>query len=159
MRYKQHTVWTWHDSEGVIRFVGYGMYDDDLGHPAVARFNERFNGDSELDMWLQSLDEEPTRKTFGNEVISFQEAIGFTVGLRAKHADTLLKSRGPSSYAGGHPKKGVYRFDMNDLSKCDVFESVREAAKAIGKNPSTVTRWCKDPKNEGWGYIDGDVET
>lgn len=157
MRHKAHTVWTWQDVEGVVRFAGYGMYLEK--HPAVERFARRFEGDSELDVWLQSLDGEPKRRTFGHEVVSLEEAVGFVMGLRAKFADTLLKSRGPSTYSGGHPKKGVYRFCAKDISKCEAYESVREAAKDMNCNPSTITRWCQDPKNVAWGYIDGDVET
>jgi len=157
LRFKNHTVWTWLDADDVVRFAGYGQYID--AHPAVNRFAARFDADSELDIWLQSLDEEPKRVAFGNDVISLEEAIGFVMGLRAKFAETLLKSRGPASYSGGHPKKGVYRFCAEDISKCEAFTSVREAAKAMECNPSTITRWCSDPKNVAWGYIDGDVET
>jgi hypothetical protein len=131
------------------------MYID--AHPAITRFAGRFDGDSELDTWLQSLDEEPKRVTFGNDVISFEEAIGFVMGLRAKFAETLLKSRGPASYSGGHPKKGVYRFCAEDITKCAAYTSVRETAKAMGCNPSTITRWCTDPKNVAWGYIVDDL--
>jgi hypothetical protein len=128
-------------------------------HPAIARFAKRGESDSELDIWLQSLDNEPNRVTFGNEVVSLEEAIGFVMGLRAKFAETLLKSRGPSSYSGGHPKKGVYRFYAEDITKCEAYLSVREAAKAMNCNPSTISRWCGDRKNVAWGFIDGDLET
>ena len=157
MRSKNHTVWTWQDADDVVRFAGYGQYMDK--HPAIDRFEKRHEGDSELDLWLQSCDEEPKRTTFGQEVVSLEEAIGFVMGLRSKFAETLLKSRGPSSYAGGNPKKGVYRFCATDISKCEAYPSVREAAKAMECNPSTITRWCQDPKNVAWGYIDGEVET
>jgi len=154
---KQHTVWTWHDDEDVVRFAGWGKFIDE--HPAITRFNERHERDADIDLWLQSLDEEPTRKTYGAEVVSLEEAVGFVMGLRNRYVDTLLASRGPSSYTGGHPRKGVYRFCATDLTKCDAFASVRDAAKAMGCNPSTITRWCKDPKNVGWGHLDGKVET
>lgn len=157
MRYKQHTVWTWLDADDVVRFANYGMYLET--HPAIARFANRFQSDSELDIWLQSLDGEPRRETFGHEVVSLEEAIGFVMGLRAKFAETLLKSRGPSSYSGGHPKKGVYRFCAEDISRCEAYASVREAAKAMNCNPSTISRWCTDPKNVAWGFIQEDVET
>ena len=151
MRHKAHTVWTWLDADSVVRFAGYGMYID--AHPAITRFAARFDNDSEVDSWLQSLDEEPKRETFGNDVISLGEAIGFTMGLRQKFAATILRSRGPASYSGGHPKRGVYKFDAEDVTQCAAFTSVRDAAKAVGCNPSTVTRWCTDAKNIVWGYL------
>ena len=154
MRPKQHTVWTWKDTEKVVRFVGYGMYT--IRHPAKEQFYGRFLGNSELQRWLQSLDDEPARETYGNQVVSLEEAMGFAMGLRTRYAETLLKSRDPASYSGGHPKRGVYRFCADDVSQCMAYDSVRKAAKAMACNPSTVTRWCKDPNNTTWGYIVGD---
>jgi len=154
MRPKNHTVWIWTDYEGVVRHVGYGSYDG--GHPAASRFKARHDDDSELDLWLRSLDSEPTRKTFGDSVVSLDEAIGFAMGLKVKHAETILKSRGPQSYCGGGPSKGVYYYNPHDLSKCNSFESVRAASRAVGANPSTVSRWCNDKKNEAWGFFDND---
>jgi len=156
MKPKQYTVWTWSDHEGVIRYVGYGKFATQ--HPAETRWNRRFESDSELDLWLRSRISEPTRRTFGPHTVGESEALAFVVGLRNLNKDTLLKGRGPGSYSGGHPTKSVYRFWADDVGKSESWPSVRAAARSVGCDPSTVSRWCRDPANDRWGFVTDVIE-
>lgn len=152
---KSYTVWLWFDDSGDVRHVGYGQFLRGVAHPARIRWEEsRTNeSDSPLDLWLCDYPIcEPRRETFGPTVMSESEAVGLCAGLRARHKETVLKTRGLNSYAGGHPKRGVYRFS-EDLNKCAAYESVRDAARSVDVNASTVTRWCQDDTNPEWGYL------
>lgn len=144
-------VWIWRDSDGVERFAGYGAFGDI--HPAVLRWQARHKDDSELGLWLQTLDEEPDRENYGPRVMGVVSALEAVLGLRKRYEATLLKTRGLSTYRGGHPSRVVYFLDDED-DDVRYFNSVREASRAVGRNASTVTRWCNDPRRMNWGYLD-----
>jgi hypothetical protein len=152
---RAHTVWIWKDYEGTPRYVGIGQYA--IRHPAIDKFEARFDDSSDLGKWLQLLDEEPERQTYGPGVVGRKAAVAMAMGLRAKYADTLFGQRDPKTYKGGPPARGVYHFCASDLEKSTVYASVREAARDVGKNPSSVTRWCQNPKNLQWGYVCEDI--
>lgn len=153
---KNHTVWMWKDrwNEQAVRFVGYGRFEDK--HPALDMFDDQRGADSELGRWLACHEVEPLRETYGPKIVSFEVAIAAVLGLRARFRVTLLKTRGPSSFHGGHPARGVFYFCAENIENSLTFESVRAAAKTFGCNPATITRRCQDEKNVTWGYIDND---
>lgn len=153
MSAKSHTVWMWFCPAGDVRYVGYGKFVD--MHPALLAWRDRNDDESELNDWLQTFETEPHREAFGPRIVSNETAVAFVMGLRQRFGDVLLHSRGASTYCGGHPTRGVYRFCEKDLSACQSFTSVREAGRAMGVNASTITRRCKSTKNLEWGYLDG----
>ena len=153
MSAKSHTVWMWYDTEMNVRYVGYGKFVD--MHPALLAWHNRNEDESELNEWFQTFEDEPFRQTFGPRIVSLETAVAFVMGLRQRFGDILLHSRGASTYCGGHPTRGVYRFCAKDLNACRSFASVREAGRAMDVNASTITRRCTSTKNLEWGYLDG----
>lgn len=149
---RKHTVWIWRDLDETPRHVGYGRFIDK--HPALEVWEQRNKGDSELHLWLQRHNQEPIRENYGPRVVSLEHAIAAVLGLRERFKGTLLNTRGPSSYKGGHPARGVFFLCMEASEKSKVFATVREAADAMNVHPSTVVRWCKNEANASWGYLD-----
>jgi len=149
---KNHAVWVWREMNEAPRYVGYGKFDD--YHPAIIAFNHYRGGDSELGIWLAGYENEPLRENYGPKLVSRFTAMQAVIGLRSRHSATLFKSRGPSSYSGGHPSRQILYFDEADCERSKVYESIREASRDIGVNASTITRWCKSDTNVVWSYLD-----
>lgn len=149
---KNHTIWLWHDPDETPRHVGYGRFIDK--HPALTKWEKRHEDDSELGLWLQKHSQEPMRSTYGPRLVSLEHAIAAVLGLRDRFKDTLLKTRGPSTYKGGHPARGVYFICAENIEHSQIFGTVREAADAMDVHPSTIVRWCQSESNINWGYLD-----
>lgn len=153
---KNHTIWIWKDGEKVPRHVGYGRFGDK--HPALVKWEQREDDDSELGEWLRSYDVEPERDTYGPRLVSLETAIAAVLGLRDRFKETLLKTRGPNSWRGGHPSRRVYYINTVNIEQSEIFDSVRHAARETGKHAATITRWCSNENNVSWGYIDESEE-
>ncbi len=146
-----HAVWMWKCDRDIVRFVGYGRFED--MHPALTKWANRFNDDSQLGLWLRENPTEPTRERYGPRLLSKDMALASVMGLRQKHTKTILETRGPSTWDGGGAPKGVYYFNDVTIEKSKIYRSVRAAAREFGVNPSTVTRWCQDASLLSFGYL------
>jgi len=149
---KLHTIWIWKDAKGVVKYVGYGRFGD--FHPAIVRWEDRHFDGSELGFWLRDYAVEPTRERYGARLVTRGMARAAVAGLRAKHADTILRDRDPKTWKGGGESRSVYYFDEANLENCRVFDSVRQAANERGVNASTITRWAQNASNTAWGYFE-----
>jgi len=153
MKATSWTCYIWKDDKGVVRYVGCGGFTD-AGHPAVVKWKARFEDDSPLHVWLQSLDEEPAREVCGLTITSRKTARHLTRVYRSEFAETLLKSRGSKSINGGGGSRAVV-YCPDDLD-FQVFASVRKAAEFAGCNASNITRKCQNVDNDEWVFADED---
>ncbi len=144
----QFCVWTWLNDEGEPVYVGWGKFC--LTHPAKHVWASRKAYDSELNDWLRTLEREPDRKydeltaRFSRTEASAQ-ANFMRKDLKAKGAK-LLDSRPKGTKAGGGAARGVLTPDL------EIYESVRQAATALGVHPCTITRKCRT-EGSGWDYL------
>lgn len=145
MRPAKFQVWTWFDDKGRPAYVGWGPYRK--YHPAVEMY--RAPADSQLGVWLSLHDQEPPREDYSATLLHKEDARAICQLLRDRYAAggvALLSNREFDTFAGGGAPKAV------KSPQGELFESVRAAADAKRKNPSTVTRWCGDPRT-GWVYV------
>lgn len=141
----EYFAWEWLDADGSPMYVGWGKQIRGA-HPAEVLWKQRKKG-SELGDHLATLKSEPQRSAAVPQVgITKEEARTYCsarkLELRKKGVQ-LLSSRPRDSRCGGGSALSV----VDDAGV--EHESVRAAAEAHGLNPSTVSRYVKDPLS-GW---------
>lgn len=144
----EHFAWEWLDAEGTPMYVGWGRTVRGV-HPAQQLWGRRGKGRSELNTRLATFQNEPQRSAAVPELaLSKEDARNYCSARKLelrKKSVKLLSGRPYSSRHGGGSALRVVDGDGN------VHDSVRDAAVAHGLNPSTVSRFCRDPLS-GW-YI------
>ncbi len=144
-----YCVWTWlSDEDGEPIYVGWGKFT--VTHPAKHVWASRKAYDSELNLWLRSLDREPDR-LYGEGAAKFSKAeashqANYITRQLKKKGRITLSSRPFGSKTGGGSARGVLSPDL------EIYTSVRQAAAANEVHPSSVTRWCKD-EDLDWNYL------
>lgn len=146
MRAAKFQVWTWFEAcKRKPIYVGWGAYRKT--HPAIEMYRAPLN--SELGTWLKLCEKEPYREDYSGSLLHKDEARALCQLLRSRYEAGgvyLLSNREFDTYAGGGAPKAVRS------PSGEIFDSVRAAADAKRKNPSTVTRWCGNPET-GWAYV------
>jgi hypothetical protein len=149
------TAYAWKDDEGRVRYVGCGPYAG--SHPAIAKWKDRDADNSELHIWLQSIDREPEREVCGSTLMPKQMARALTAIYRQRYSETLLSTRGSASYHGGGTSRAVIYCPTDDVFGLSFWKSVRKAAEHCGCNASNITRKCQNVNNEEWVFADDDI--
>lgn len=144
-----YVVWEWLDDDGLPCYVGVGKQTGK--HPADILFSKRHESDSTLTRWLRTLKKRPKRSP---DVPAFAmhkaDAKGVAFARKKELQEmgfVLLTTRPFDTIAGGGVARGVLAPDG------EIYESVREAAKAHGVNQCTITRRCTK-QTGGWSYIE-----
>jgi hypothetical protein len=148
MSQRSHVVWTWLNSKSEPVYVGWGM--NGHYHPAKALWISRNQYDSPLTEFLRTLSREPKRSKDSNHpAMSRIEARGLAMSKRENfraHGFDLFDDRPYATRCGGGASRKVLGPDL------ETYDSVRDAAAAIGVNPSSVTRWCQGI-DSGWDFL------
>lgn len=151
-------VWTWlrHD-DGTPFYVGRGKIGRDGQHPAAKLWNDRKKRDSELNVYIRNhFDAEPKRTDdfpgldMSREVATVLWEMSIEESEEEGHR--LLSARPTDrpawSYNSGFKaRRAVIGPDGTR------YASVRQAARAVGVTPATVTLNCQLGKT--WHYADG----
>jgi hypothetical protein len=148
MTQRSHVCWTWVNDEGDPWYVGWGVHGH--YHPAKALWMSRNQYDSPLTEFLRTLSKEPKRaKNAAYPAMSKIEARGLARSVRenfTKQGFKLIDDRPYATRCGGGARRKILGPDLT------VYESVREAATAVGVNASSVTRWCQ-AVDSGWDFL------
>jgi hypothetical protein len=144
----EYVVWEWLNQAGVPRYVGNGRITG-RKHPAERLWDERFSVNSRLHNWLRTLDAEPRRSNDVPRTLMHRQGARAVCTARKnqmKELDVELLSPRPfGTTLGGGSKRAV-------LSPEGIrYESVRSAARLLGLNQGTITRYCNN-KEKGWRY-------
>ena len=154
MSTQNYAVWIWKDKAKCVRYVGYGPYSREHGHPASKKWAERDVDNSDLHLWLQELTEEPLREQCGPAITTRATAYTLATSYRRRYSDTLLASRGSMTIKGGGNPKPVLHVPEDDCTQAELYDSVRKAADATGIAGSTITRRCQNATNQEWLFAD-----
>lgn len=148
MSERSHIVWTWLDDNGDPFYVGWGVRGH--YHPAKALWMSRTQYDSPLMDHLRGLSKEPKRARDSDQpVMSRVDARGLAMSKREDFKERgfkLINDRPYGSRSGGGACRELLGPDLT------VYESVRDAARSLDVNPSSVTRWCQKD-DSGWDFL------
>lgn len=149
-------VWMWLKPDGSPFYVGRGVVRDGQ-HPAVRVWNHRKTRDSELNIYLRNaFISEPERSDYvPNFRVNRVEATVLWEMLRERYEREAVRLLSPrlidrplSTYNAGFKKRRAVIAPNGTR-----YESVRQAAVAVGLTPAAVTLHCQRGKT--WQYADG----
>jgi hypothetical protein len=154
-----HHVWVWEGAEGLPTYVGRGRTGPRGQHPAIVRWEARYDRESELTLWLRTLGAEPRRvANIPHCTMSAACVQAVWSGTRRQYEDLgiRLKSdrptdRDPKTYNAG---KKLPRAVIGPNG--DLYPSVRAAARDVGLTPAAITLHCQ--RRGAWRYLD-ELET
>lgn len=121
------------------------------------RWHARNEFESDANLWLRTLDKQPEPgdgsmlwPDFGNRMRTI--ALSLTAQLTEQGYDVLSFRDYSTVKAGYQKRRPVYITDS--FGKRRWFRSVNAAARALGKDPSTITLAAQDPKRTDIQYAD-----
>lgn len=144
----EYVVWEWLNEHGLPIYVGNGHVSGKK-HPAVKIWEERFSVNSHLHNWLRTLDAEPRRSGDVPRRLMHRQGARAVCTARKNQLKSLdielLSPRPFGTTSGGGSRRPV-------ISPEGVrYDSVRGAARLLGYNQGTITRYCNN-EEKGWRY-------
>jgi hypothetical protein len=147
-RNKDWCVWVYVDAADRPTYIGVDRARPGKPHPAVELWDKRFRESTSVASWLRGLHAMPKYNTLHGPGISQVAALELASTNRAVLRDLglrLLTTRETVSYAQGETHGGGLAKAVID-DKGNVYASMRDAARTLGIDHSSVSRYVKSGK-------------